>query len=122
MSDEVIGTSILQGERLYICGYSPTYKGGYIHWMHIPVTPLTLPKLPSPSWQYEKKGDSLDVTPSVHQRQGKNLEITTFHNNGAWSTKFIEVGPEINAFNKLREINNHLLADKKANDFFHEND
>lgn len=120
MSDEVIGISILQGERLYVCAYSPTFQGGFAHWSHIPVTPEKTPKLPSPSWQYKKEGNKLHVFPSLHILGGKECQQTEFHNLGNWTTDFIEVGPEIDAFAKLREINKDLVSSKKAKTFFNE--
>lgn len=123
MSDEVIGTAILQGNELYLCMYSPTYKGGYIHWGSILVTPKSESKLPSPSWQYTKQENRLNVQPSVHQQEsedrGKTMK-TTFHNSGIWWVDFIEVSSEVDAFRKLREINNHFLIEKKCKDFFNE--
>jgi hypothetical protein len=42
-----------------------------------------------PVWQYEERGDTLTVTPSLHILYGDEPnQRTAFHNEGRWSVKF----------------------------------
>lgn len=117
MADEIIGTSVLQGNKLWICAYSSTFQGGFTHWSSIPITPVTESKLPSPSWQYRKEGNILHCQPSVHIQcqKGKNDKTmeTLFHNQGSWTTSFIEVDSDIDGMDKCMELNRELVYSKK---------
>jgi hypothetical protein len=50
---------------------------------HIPVYAKRTPKTRKEQWQYEVKGDRLDVTPSLNW-------VGTFHNGYNWSVQFVE--------------------------------
>lgn len=89
MSDEIIGTSVLAGDNLYICAYSPTFQGGFPHWTSIPVVPEGSPEIPHPFWRYRREGNLLHCHPSLHI-QGGEPKRTLFHNGGTWSTPFVE--------------------------------
>lgn len=108
MSDEIIGTSVLQGDELYVCAYSPTFQGGFPHWTSIPVATKDAPGGSHPLWRYTKQGNILHVTPSVHILGGEP-QRTMFHNSGNWSTPFIEVPESEDALEKCIELNREAV-------------
>ncbi len=92
------------------------YKDGKLRREDLPVHPKGNPGPTShPSWEYEIKGDTLHVSPSVRIRTTKPSEthpdrmdpVELFHSDGAWSVKFKEFipGEYVQASDLFRELN-----------------
>lgn len=111
MSDRVSGIAILQtagtAQKLHaLCerdGKAPLRE-------IIDVYEKGTPKPCDPAWEYQKDGNILHVTPSLHIRVQAHLpesqEWTTwFHNDGSWSVPFLEWPKEDGAWREFRRVN-----------------
>lgn len=124
MSDQIIGIAVLDKTRPPYYEHSDrlhvlcVYKDGGRNHDSINVHQKGTPPTTSPSWEYEVKGDQLDVTPSVRISTTKPSAsdpnvmepVELFHNDGKWSVKFVEFKPGdfVHAYDLFKSVNGLL--------------
>ena len=120
MSDRIIGTAVLEGDRLFVV--HATKRNGWCDVSSIPVNAVGDGR----NWKIVRRGETLDVSPSLRIPDCDQTDFSTnkpvprdggdlFHNDAAWSVPFVEVQPVEgdyrSGYRKCIDLNRELMAE-----------